>query len=89
MENSKLYSKEDLEREHALERESVAIGVKKYRDAIDNREPLSQLKPGAALMDMVIGPMSAAIREFCVSGKAAGPKKKTVDFLKEFDNPMK
>jgi DNA-directed RNA polymerase len=87
MESSKLYSKEGLEREHSLERESVAIGVKKYRDAIDNKEPLSQLKPGAALIDMVIGPMSAAIREFCISGKATGPKKKTVDFLKEFRNP--
>ena len=85
MESSKMYSKEGLEREHALERESVAIGVKKYRDAIDNKEPLSQLKPGAALMDMVIGPMSTAIREFCIPKQSQAKKIPTIKFLAQLD----
>ena len=85
MEDPQFYSKADLEREHTLERESVAVGVKKYRDALANKEPLSEMKPGTRLMDMTLGLMSTAIQEFYISGKATGKKKNTIDFLKRLD----
>lgn len=84
MEDSYQYNKEDLEREHSLERESVANAVKKYRDAIDNHEPLSQLEPGVYLMKKIGGPMSEAIKKFCEKKKGSGPKAPTINFLTEF-----
>ena len=78
--------REDLiQRQLELEEESVALGVKRYREQIENT-PLSEMPPGVALMYRTIEPFAKAIKDFVETTRRGGGRMhQTRDFLEEFD----
>lgn len=78
--------REDLiQRQLELEEESVALGVKRYREQIENT-PLSEMPPGVALMYRTIEPFAKAIKDFVETNRRGGGRMHQARaFLSEFD----
>lgn len=75
-------------RQMALENEGVALGVKKYRDAVREKTAkgsLTDLPPGIHLMHRAIAPLQEALDEFMKPARGGGRLQTIRKFLRQLD----